>query len=57
VQQGEEQLRSLPRNRQGRSTPPRRKNKRRSRNHPGRLVSSITLLSLNRHPSWQRLHL
>ncbi|HTF62198.1 MAG TPA: PRTRC system protein E [Edaphobacter sp.] len=49
--------RSLPRNRQGRSTPPRRKNKRRSRNQPGRLVSSITVLSLNRHPSPQGLHL
>jgi ThiF family len=31
--------------------------KRRSRNHPGRLVSSITLLRLNRRPSPQGLHL
>jgi PRTRC genetic system protein E len=41
----------------GKVAPPRRKNKRRSRNHPGRLVSSITLLSLNRQSSPQGLHL
>jgi PRTRC genetic system protein E len=48
---------SLPRNRQGRATPLRRKNKRRSWNHPGRPVSSITLLRLNRRPSPQGLRL